>query len=235
MYGNPCYVEELEKIANRYNLVLIYDAAHAFNVKYRNVPIFNYGDVSIISFHATKVFHTIEGGALIFKNKSLLKKFQLIRNHGIVSEEQVILPGTNAKMNEFEAIMGLCNLDIVNTQIKKRKYIYEYYKQNLSKKKFKFQKIIASKYNYSYMPVLLNNKKNRNKLYTLLIKNGIFPRKYFYPLTSDYDYIKNGTYKAKNLILPVATDISNRILCLPLYGELKKTSIKNIINLCNNL
>src|SRR5665647_640270 len=154
VYGNPCYVAELQEIADKYNLKLIYDAAHAFGVEYERHPILNWGDVSMLSFHATKVFHTIEGGALVIKDEKLIEELKLLRNHGIKSEEEVVCIGTNAKMNEFQAAMGLCNLENVDKNLKLREAIYNSYKEKLCDfQGIKFQKIIASKYNYSYMPI----------------------------------------------------------------------------------
>jgi dTDP-4-amino-4,6-dideoxygalactose transaminase len=229
VYGNPCYVEELQKVADEYNLKLIYDAAHAFGVEYKNQSVLDYGDISTLSFHATKVFNTIEGGALVAKDKELFEKLKLLRNHGIKSEEEIVLPGINAKMNEFQAAMGLCNLENIDQNIRMRKRLYEHYKEQLNAKNLKFQKIIASKYNYSYMPVCFENKEKRNEIYSELVSNGIKPRKYFYPLTVNFNYFKN---KDINLIkkykLQKAADIADRILCLPLYPDLELEVVDNI-------
>lgn len=233
VYGNPCYVEELQEIAERYNLRLIYDAAHAFGVEYKNRSVLNYGDISTLSFHATKVFNTIEGGAMVAKNEELIEKLKLLRNHGIKSEEEVVLPGINAKMNEFQAVMGLCNLEEIDEKIQARKKIYEHYKEKLrDAKNIKFQKIIASKYNYIYMPVCFENIKKRNQIYSELLKNGIKSRKYFYPLTVNSNYFKE---KGVNLVekydLKEASDIADRVLCLPLYPDLEIASVEKIINI----
>jgi len=232
VYGNPCYAEELQKIADKYNLKLIYDAAHAFSVEYKNQSVLNYGDISTLSFHAAKLFHTIEGGAIIVDNEELTKKLKLLRNFGIKSEEEVILPGINAKMNEFQASMGLCNLENIDEKIQYRKNIYNYYKKELATTTVKFQKIIASKYNYGYMPILFQNKMKRDEIYSELIKNGIKPRKYFYPLTVNFDYFKK---KGINLVekynLKTASDIANRVLCLPLYPDLEIGIVDKIIHI----
>ena len=233
VYGNPCYVEELQEIADKHNLKLIYDAAHAFGVEYKNQSVLNWGDASMLSFHATKVFHTIEGGALVVKDEKLLEELKLLRNHGIKSEEEVVLFGTNAKMNEFQAAMGLCNLENINERIRLRERIYGHYKEKLSNiKGIKFQKIIASKHNYSYMPICFENIKKRDEIYSKLIMNGIKPRKYFFPLTANFDYFKE---KGENLVekygLDVATEISNTILCLPLYPDLEMPVVDEIINI----
>lgn len=233
VYGNPCYVEKLQEIADKYKIKLIYDAAHAFGIEYKNQSVLNFGDMSTLSFHATKLFHTIEGGAIIVDNEELTKKLKLLRNFGIKSEEEVILPGINAKMNEFQATMGLCNLENIDEKIHHRKIIYDYYKEKLLNiKSIKFQKIIASKYNYGYMPVCFENIEMRDEIYSELIKNEIKPRKYFYPLTSDFDYFKEkDTDIIKKNELKNATDISNRVLCLPLYPDLDIEIVDKIIHI----
>jgi dTDP-4-amino-4,6-dideoxygalactose transaminase len=235
VYGNPCYVKELEEVAGKHDLKLLYDAAHAFGVEYKNQSVLNYGDLSTLSFHATKVFNTIEGGAIVVQDADMVEKLQLLRNHGIRSEEEVVMPGTNAKMNEFQAIMGLCNLEDVDEKISRRKKIYVHYKEKLSEHA-KFQKIVASKYNYGYMPVCLGSLKERDELYSQLVRNGIKPRKYFFPLTTDFDYFKKEkkslvkTYKLKE-----AFDISNRILCLPLYPDLEMKNIDKVVDIIKRL
>jgi dTDP-4-amino-4,6-dideoxygalactose transaminase len=230
VYGNPCYVEKLKEIADRHNLKLLYDAAHAFGVEYKNQSILNYGDLSTLSFHATKVFTTIEGGAIVVQDTDLKEKLQLLRNHGIKSEEEVIMPGINAKMDEFQAAMGLCNLEDIDEKIGRRKKIYEHYKEKLSGYG-KFQKIAASKYNYGYMPVCLESLEERDETYSQLIRNGIKPRKYFFPLTTDFNYFKK---EKKNLVkdckLKEARNASDRVLCLPLYPELEMEDVKKVVD-----
>jgi len=235
VYGNPCYVRELEKIARKYNLSLIFDASHAFGVSYNNRPIVDYGDISTLSFHATKIFHTIEGGAIIVNNKKLLTKAKLLRNHGIQGEDKVLLPGTNAKMNEFQAIMGLCNMKTVNRNIMLRKKLYNYYKKSLSNFPIQFQEILASKYNYSYMPVCFENQSKRNQAHKNLLEHGIAPRKYFHPLTTDFDYfLKKKSNLNKKYGLKNSMDISSRILCLPLYPELDFNTVDKIVKIIIN-
>jgi dTDP-4-amino-4,6-dideoxygalactose transaminase len=236
VYGNPCYAEALQEIADKYNLKLIYDAAHAFGVEYKNQPVTNYGDISTLSFHATKTFNTIEGGAIVVKDEVLLEKLKLLRNHGITSEEEVILPGTNAKMNEFQAAMGLCNLEKIDQKIQLRKTLYEHYKEKLfDVENIKFQKIMASRYNYSYMPACFENMEKRDAVYSELIKNGIKPRKYFFPLTVNFDYFKvENSDLVKKYDLGTAFDISNRILCLPLYPDLGTENVRRIAGIIQN-
>jgi dTDP-4-amino-4,6-dideoxygalactose transaminase len=235
-YGNPCCVKELQEIADRHNIKLVYDAAHAFGIEYNNQSILRYGDVSTLSFHATKVFNTIEGGAISAKDENVLKKVKLLRNHGIKSEDEVLLAGTNAKMNEFQAVMGLCNLEDIDEKIEMRRKIYEKYKETLSGiDNVKFQRIIASKYNYSYMPICFEDMKMRNQVYLELYKSGIASRKYFYPLTVNSAYFKESPNLIEKYSLKTASDISNRILCLPIYPDLTTPSVERIISIIVNL
>lgn len=231
VYGNPCDVEKLQRITRRYNLKLIYDAAHAFGVEYRNRIILNYGDASTLSFHATKTFHTIEGGAIIVQNQKLEEKLKLLRNFGIKSEEKVILPGINAKMNEFQAVMGLCNLKNAKKENRQRKKIWEQYAKRLSNNTdIQFPKMIASKYNYSYMPLCFKSKKKRDIVYAALLAQGIKPRKYFFPLTTKSQYFrKKNLNLVKKYNLKIASQVANRILCLPLYPQLKMRMVDRII------
>ena len=231
VFGNPCYVKELQEIAHRHDVKLIYDAAAAFDVEYENQSVLNYGDLSILSFHATKVFHTVEGGAIAVKDERLCEKLSLLRDHGIKSAEHVAIVGTNAKMNEFQAVMGICNLKYVDKRIQRRKRLYEYYNRRLSKH-VKFQKLTASKYNYGCMPVCFEDIEERDKVHSRLLKNGIEPRKYFFPLTTSSDYFKKeGADLVKKYDLRNAYDISNRILCLPLYPDLKTQDVNRVIKI----
>jgi dTDP-4-amino-4,6-dideoxygalactose transaminase len=234
VYGNPCNVDRLQEIADEHNLKLIYDGAHAFGVEHEKQPITDYGDMTTLSFHATKVFNTIEGGAIVTKEKGLVEELKLLRNHGIKSEDEVArahIPGTNAKMNEFQAIMGLCNLQYVDENIRRRRRIYEHYKKGL-KGTVKFQKITASRYNYAYMPVCFADLKTRDEIHSELVKNGIVPRKYFFPLTTDSNYFKKD---GRNLVamynLKEAYNISNRVLCLPLYPDLHMRNVDRVIRI----
>lgn len=230
VYGNPCDVVKIQEIARKHNLKVIYDAAHAFGVEYEGSSILNHGDVSVLSFHATKVFNTIEGGALISPGQELDGKFRLARNFGIVNEEKVALPGINAKMNEFQAAMGLCNLRTINRDIVSRSKIYHRYLHNLSKiAGLKFQKLTASRYNYSYMPVIFRDSTHRDYIYNHLKANGIHPRKYFYPLTSTLDYIHRfSNIKIGSIELEVAKETAQRVLCLPLYSELSEEIVDKV-------
>lgn len=232
VYGNPCYVNELQKIAKEYDLKIIYDAAHAFAVRYENRPITDFGDISTLSFHATKVFNTIEGGAIIAEDPKIIEKINLLRNHGIKSAEEVVLPGTNAKMNEFQAAMGLCNLEQINYNIEQRKKLYQLYLEQLDGNGFLFQKIVSTTHNYSYMPILLKNREVRDRVFDTLTCNGVTPRKYFFPLAVNFDYFKKlDVNYAEKYGLFNAVNISDRVLCLPLYPDLEETIVKNITDI----
>lgn len=229
VYGNICNVEAIQKIANKYNLKVVYDAAHAFGVKKKGNAIGNYGDASIFSFHATKVFNTIEGGAVTFSQPQLYEKLYDIKNFGIRGEELVTAIGANAKMNEFSAIMGLCNLKYINNAIKKRKLCYEIYKENLKEIEgiHFFEENLEIEKNYAYFPILVEKDYpiDRNELYSILQKNNYFTRKYFYPLTSDQVCFKN---KYRKLKLENARALSEKVLVLPLFEELRPEEIEKI-------
>lgn len=230
VYGNVCNVERIQEIADKYNLKVIYDAAHAFGVKYKGQGIGNYGDASIFSFHATKVFHTIEGGAVTFKERHYYEKLYNLKNFGIRGEELVTEVGANAKMNEFCAIMGLCNLKHVDEEIFKRKMVSERYRKKLEKIEGlslnKKQENVET--NYAYFPIVIEEAEfgiNRNELRDVLEKENIGVRKYFYPLTNAFEcfpeeYRMNAT--------PVAQSISQRVLTLPLYAGLEKEDVDRI-------
>lgn len=232
VYGNPCYVKQLEAIADKYNLKVVYDAAHAFGVEYEGKSIGCFGDASMFSFHATKVFNTIEGGAVVCREAAVADKLRLMRNHGIRSETEVVLPGINAKMNEFQAAMGLCNLDFVDEAIASRKRLYERYVECLSGLPLRFQKVVASRYNYSYMPVLFESETERDSVYCMLSEKGIKSRKYFYPLTVNFEYFKvSGVNLVEKYGLVNADMVANGILCLPLYPKLGESMVEEIASL----
>ena len=232
VYGHVCNIEKIERIAKKYNLKVIYDAAHAFGVKYKNRSIAYYGDASIYSFHATKLFHTIEGGCCVYKDKKLEPLFNAYRNFGIYDEEKIYCVGGNAKMNEFQAAMGIVNLKYINDIIKKRKELVEYYRKKLKKIsgiKYFTPENNDIEYNYAYMPILVSEEKfgiSRDDLYNQLKKYNIYTRKYFYPCTPDFDcYIKD----YGNSDITIARKIAKGILCLPLYYELSFQDIDYII------
>jgi len=225
VFGNGCDVEKIAKIAKENDLKIIYDAAHAFDVKYQDQSILNYGDISTLSFHATKLFHTIEGGALIINDDDLVKKARHLINFGIENEESIPSLGTNAKMNEFEAAMGLCVLEDIEIIKKKREYLYDIYKNEL-KNIISFQlKNENTTLNYSYFPIILKSEEETLKLQKSLNDADIFPRRYFYPSLDTLSYIEPKQY------METSRDLSKRILCLPLYPELTKSNQQQIIEI----
>ena len=225
VFGNACEVEEIKKIANKHNLKVIYDAAHAFDVKYKDKSLLSYGDISTLSFHATKLFHTIEGGALIINDDSLLEKVRYLINFGIKNQEEIPHLGTNAKMNEFEAAMGLCILDDIEDIKTNRKKVVENYKIGLeSLVTFQEQNNQATE-NYSYFPILFKNEEDLSKVQKSLNKENIFPRRYFYPSLDTLEYIE------PKQECKISRDIRKRILCLPIYAELEKDNQDKIIDI----
>lgn len=232
VYGNVCDVEAIEEIAQRHNLKVIYDAAHAFGEKYKGKSVASFGDASCFSFHATKVFNTIEGGAVCHSNRELGRKIYNLKNFGIRDAETVEAVGANAKMNEFCAAMGICNLKYLAGEIEKRRCLVEQYRQRLSNidgiKLCKEQEDVE--YNYSYFPVVFDKEcfgKNRDEIVEILAKNGIGARKYFYPLISDFECYRE---KYNSDLTPVAQRVSQNVLTLPLYAEL---SIDEVNRICD--
>ena len=232
VYGNFCNVEEIQRIAEKYNLKVIYDAAHAFGETYNGKGIGNYGDASIFSFHATKVYNTIEGGAVVCKNHEKYERLKDLKNFGIRGEELVASVGANAKMNEFCAIMGLLNLKYVDDVISARKEKYDEYMSKLSGQKaisfFDFSKVTDR--NYAYFPILINkhSKVSRDEVYDCLRDKGYHARKYFYPITSDQACFKNKYIKND---LDVARKLAKQILLLPIYDTLDAKDINIIANI----
>jgi len=232
VYGNVCNIEEIQRIADSHGLKVIYDAAHAFGVKYKGRGIGSYGDASVFSFHATKVFNTIEGGAVTFSDKDLYEKLYNLKNFGIRGEERVVSIGANAKMNELQAIMGLCNLKRIEQVIAARKERFLYYREHLQEVKgirFFDANKDASK-NYAYFPVLIEEEYsvNRDALYKLLRENNIYARKYFYPITADMECYAE-QYAQKGLI--TARKLAKQVLTIPLYEQLKQEQMNRILEL----
>jgi dTDP-4-amino-4,6-dideoxygalactose transaminase len=230
VYGNICDNKKIESIAKKHNLKIIYDAAHAFGVKTSGVGVGNFGDASVFSFHATKVFNTIEGGAVCFSDNTLSKKLFLLKNFGIEDEETVSIPGGNAKMNEFSAAMGICNLRYVNEEIKKRGNVFNTYRKQLENiDGLTFPKISESiTPNFAYLPILINESVyglSRDEIKAKLAEKGIIVRKYFYPLTNMFDYCKKNCNADKT---PIADKISRQVLTLPIYAELTENDIMRI-------
>lgn len=239
VYGNICNIEEIEHIAEKYGLKVIYDAAHAFGETYKGMGIGSFGDASCFSFHATKVFNTIEGGAVCFKDKDFGLDLYRLKNFGIRGPEIVDSVGANAKMNEFCAAMGICNLRHLDDEIAKRKIISEYYRNRLEGiegiQLNPVQKDVQ--YNFAYFPVVFDEKlfgASRNEVFNRLETEGIFTRKYFYPLTNTFTCF-HGKYNVSQT--PVALHISKRVLTLPLYAGLsleQADRICSIILQCRN-
>lgn len=232
VYGNVCNVEEIQRIADKYGLKVIYDAAHTFGEKYKGQGIGTFGDVSCFSFHATKVFNTIEGGAACFKNPEFGLDLYRLKNFGIRGPEVVDAVGANAKMNEFSAAMGICNLRHIDEEIAKRKKVVERYRERLGNvsgiKLSPIQENVQS--NYAYFPVVFDENvfgATRNEVCDRLAENDINVRKYFYPLTNMFDCF-NGKYNVDDT--PVALHISQRVLTLPLYADL---SLKDVDRICD--
>jgi dTDP-4-amino-4,6-dideoxygalactose transaminase len=219
VFGNACDVEKIDEIAKQNGLRVIYDAAHAFGITYKNKSILNYGDISTLSFHATKLFHSIEGGALIINDDSLVEKARYLINFGIENEESIPELGTNAKMNEFEAAMGLCMLDEMEGIQHKREELYHLYREELENVVQFQEQSIHSSSNYGYMPIILKDEKQLFAIQKALNAENIFPRRYFYPSLDTLYYIEPKQY------MPISRDISKRILCLPLYPELERNTI----------
>ncbi len=237
VYGNICNIKEIDRIAKKYGLKVIYDAAHAFGETYKGVGVGSFGDVSCFSFHATKVFNTIEGGSVCYRDEDFGLELYRLKNFGIKNAEIVDGVGANAKMNEFCAAMGLCNLRYVDKEIAKRKNIVEHYRERLSDiegiKLSVVQKEVKS--NYSYFPIIIDEKifgVSRNEVFDFLAENGIGARKYFYPLTNSFDCF-HGKYDVN--LTPVAVHISKRVLTLPLYADLSLQEVDNICDLILSL
>lgn len=232
VYGNVCNVEEIQRIADKYGLKVIYDAAHAFGVKYKGRGIGSYGDAAIFSFHATKVYNTIEGGAVTFSDDKLYERLYNLKNFGIHGEELVVSVGANAKMNEFSAIMGLCNLSNIDRVFEARRVRYEYYIRKLSEIEgiTMFDKSGEATDNYAYFPIVITDRygKTRDELYNCLRENNIYSRKYFYPITSDAACFKN---KYKKDSLEVARAISKKVLTLPLYEDIEFDQIDRVVGI----
>ncbi|MDB5031897.1 DegT/DnrJ/EryC1/StrS family aminotransferase [Mucilaginibacter sp.] len=225
VYGNPCAIDTIQQIADKYNLKVIYDAAHCFGTRYKNRSIFEYGDISTTSFHSTKLFHTIEGGAVFTKDPDLLKKMALMRNFGYSGVDTFSEQGINAKNCEFHAAMGLCNLNHVNDILKMRKYLSEQYLNRLVNMDVKFQKIENNEdYNYAYFPILFKNESLMHQAKANLELAQIYSRRYFYPSLAKLPYVEN-------VEMPVCELVASRILCLPLYHTLTVSDLDMICRL----
>jgi len=232
VYGNPCDTQAIQDVADSYGLAVIYDAAHAFGVKVNGESILSFGDMSSLSFHATKTYNTLEGGALVVKDASTKKRIDYLKNFGFADEVTVVAPGINSKMDEVRAAYGLLNLKQIDVSIANRKKITETYRellQNVKGISF-FGDMPNVTHNYSYFPVFVDEKEygiSRDSLYEKLKQNGIFGRRYFYPLISDFPVYK-GLPSSASERLPAARKMAREVICLPIYAELELNDVERI-------
>ena len=226
VYGNPCDMEMIGEIARTKNLKVIYDGAHAFDVRFKSTSVFNFGDISTCSFHATKLYHTVEGGAVVTQDPELLKRMAYLRNFGHDGPERFAQLGINGKNSEFHAAMGLANLKYIGKIIEHRKALCAYYDSFLAH--FRATKPEISRhvtYNYAYYPLFFEEESLLKKVVDVLYQNWIYPRRYFYPSLEDLPYVRRTDH------CPVADSIASRALCIPLYEELTKEEIDMICRL----
>ena len=227
VFGNPCHVEAIENIAKKHNLAVIYDAAHCFGVVYNNSSIFNFGDVSTCSFHATKIFHTGEGGAMFCKDENLFHKLFYSHNFGHNGPLEFHGIGINAKISELQSAMGLAVFDELDFIFSERKKVVDFYLNNLDFTKLSTMKIRENtKWNYSYFPVIFNSEEELLKVQNILNESEIFPRRYFYPSLNTIDFVKGEA-------MPISESIASKILCLPLYVGLEKQDLEKITSIIN--
>jgi dTDP-4-amino-4,6-dideoxygalactose transaminase len=225
VFGNPCNIDVIEQIARKHKLFVIYDAAHCFGVKYNGKSIFNYGDISTCSFHATKLFHCGEGGAIICNNKDFTEKVFYSHNFGHDGPLSFHGLGINGKISELQSAMGHAVLDNMSNIIQARKKVVNLYRINLENPNIKFLKIReGTEWNYSYFPIILNDENTLKKIEDLLNKEGVFPRRYFYPSLNTIEYLKGPR-------MPISESISTRILCLPLFAGLTQKEVNSISSL----
>ncbi|WP_345974720.1 DegT/DnrJ/EryC1/StrS family aminotransferase [Sulfurimonas sp. HSL3-7] len=223
VFGNACEIEEIDRIAKKNSLKVIYDASHAFDVKYKNESILNYGDISVISFHATKFFHTIEGAAIVVKDDDLYEKAKIVRNFGLDDQNTVKTLGINAKMNELEAAMGLCVLDEIDTILAQRKKSHDYYAAHL-KDYVQLQRITKdASQSYSYFPIVLRSEEELENVRNALLAEAVSPRQYFYPSLDTLPYVK------LRQVMRNSRDIAGRILVVPMHSGIEAAVSKIII------
>lgn len=222
VYGNPCDIAAIGKIAKKHNLKVIYDAAHCFGTLYKGQSVLNYGDISTISFHATKLYHTTEGGAIVTKDPEVLLRLVKMRNFGHAGPETFDGIGINGKNSEFHAAMGLCNLKYADHILEKRKTDYDFYNTWLNKLNLQIPKIDKeATFNYAYYPIVFETEEDCLAVFKALEGNKIFARRYFYPVLSSLEYVEQQE-------MPVAESIAKRVLCLPLFEQLSKAEIDMI-------
>jgi dTDP-4-amino-4,6-dideoxygalactose transaminase len=239
VYGHPCETKKIQSIADRYGLKVIYDAAHAFGVTMNDRNLLLEGDMSILSFHGTKLFTTFEGGAIVTKDSTLKKRIDFLKNFGFADEVTVVGPGINGKMNELQAAVGLLGLEIVGDEIVKRRSIAQTYRSclDLVKGIATFEPPGDVSYNYSYFPILVDEEEfgvSRDEVYERLKECNVFARRYFYPLISNMPTYR-GLPSASKENLPIANEIASRVLCLPIYGELELRDVRLICDCIRNI
>jgi len=225
VFGNACDVDEIDSIAARHNLKVVYDASHAFGVKFKQQSLLSYGDAATLSFHATKLFHTIEGGAIVFKHKEDLERAKKLINFGITGPESIGELGINAKMNEFQAAMGLCVLDEIKANLSAREEVIRHYDEHLPSSLQRQKLHSAASANYAYMPVVFESERQTLAVLSRLSESGITARRYFYPS------LESVACLAVDADNPVSKNISSRILCLPIFDGLSQDDQQKIINL----
>lgn len=233
-YGHPCDVDRIQKIADTYGLKIIYDAAHAFGVQLQTGSLLNYGDLSVLSFHATKVFNTFEGGAIVCPDAKTKQRVDHLKNFGFVDEVTVVAPGINGKMSEFNAALGLLQLKGINDALQKRKSIDAHYREELAGVKgIRCLPDAGEKFaNYAYFPILVQPEYplNRDELYQKLMNSHIYARRYFYPLISEFPMYR-GLPSAARSNLQVANKAANEVICLPIYPDLSNEQVDSILDL----
>lgn len=235
-YGRPCDLESIQNIADKYNLRVIYDAAHAFGVHHNGESVLNAGDLSVLSFHATKVFNTFEGGAIVCPDEKTKKRIDHLKNFGFVDEVTVVAPGINGKMSEFNAALGLLQLKGVDDAIQRRRKIDALYRALLKDTQgIQFPVDCGDGHNYSYCPMLIGSdcKVSRDELFFKLREEEVYARRYFYPLISTFSMYR-GLPTARSENLKNATDISNSVICLPIYPNLSDQQVLRICELIKN-
>ena len=233
VYGKPCNVEEIQDIADKYGLKVIYDAAHAFGVERNGVGIMNYGDMSTLSFHATKVYNTLEGGALIMHDAKTKQRIDYLKNFGFAGETEVVAPGINSKMDEVRAAYGILNLRQVDEAIEARHQVALRYREALKDVEGigYWNDLSGVKHNYGYFPIFVDTKQygmTRDELYAKLKEQGVLARRYFYPLISEFSTYR-GLPSAARENLPVATKMANEVICLPMHHALSESDLERII------
>lgn len=235
VYGNPCDIDAIQEIADRYGLAVIYDAAHAFNVKLNGKTILGAGDMNTLSFHATKTYNTVEGGALICHDARTKKRIDYLKNFGFAGETTVVAPGINSKMDEIRSAYGLCNLKHIDNAIAARKKVAQKYRAALANVPgiSMFAERPEVTYNYSYFPIFVNEAEygmSRDALYEKMKSQNVLGRRYFYPLISDFA-IYRGLPSASKANLPVATRMADEVICLPMHANLTEDEVKRILGI----